>query len=42
MNITKNKQIRRYIENKVVVTSGERERGRGNTGAGGEERIIMG
>lgn len=42
MNITKKKQIHRYIENKLVVTSGERERGRGNTGAGGEERIIMG
>lgn len=40
--MTKNKQIRRYIENKLFVTSRERERGRGNTGAGGEERIIMG
>lgn len=30
------------LKYKLEVTSGERERGRGNTGAGGEERIIMG
>ena len=34
MSITKKKQTHRYIENKLVITSGEREVGRDKTGVG--------
>ena len=41
VNKTENSRLT-DTENKLVVTSGEREGGRGNTGVGDKKRVIMG
>ena len=42
VNITKNKNRLTDIENKLVVASGERERGGATKGSGWGERVLMG
>ena len=41
MNKTKKKQTQ-DLENKLVVTSGDREGGQGNIGVGDEKKFIIG